>query len=289
MSWKTLHPELFNLVRLTPVRLATAVRKSLGMVDTATILRQQIPKGADQTVRMYRSISSRSVPFCSLLAQTGFIMTQHNYLYWNHWMHHDATTLPFIKNPKGSSRCISKKWTTYFKMPNLFRLAFLQGSLCYSWSISRNEPSHDKTNKVAYAPSVDSDQPGHPPSLIIVFAVRLKKALVLSYPLSAQRRLWSDWADAQADQSFRWAHMPLCRFCHDVAQIQSVIMMLPDELWKFTLPLNRKLGWSCICIRKLITSRWGKMHLTLQKKDISIGMHQSFVTPAPVGPGIAGT
>ena len=56
------------------------------------------------------------------------------------------------------------------------------------------------------APSEDSDQPGHPPSLIRVFAVRMKKPWVLSYPLSAQRRLWSDWADAQADLSFRWAH-----------------------------------------------------------------------------------
>ena len=56
------------------------------------------------------------------------------------------------------------------------------------------------------APSEDSDQPGHPPSLIRVFAVRMKKAWVLSYPMSAQRRLWSDWADAQADLSLRWAH-----------------------------------------------------------------------------------
>ena len=56
------------------------------------------------------------------------------------------------------------------------------------------------------APSEDSDQPGHPPSLIRVFAVRMKKARVLSYPLSAQWRLWSDWADAQADLSLRWAH-----------------------------------------------------------------------------------
>ena len=44
------------------------------------------------------------------------------------------------------------------------------------------------------APSEDSDQPGHPPRLIRVFAVRMKKAWVLSYPLRAQRRLWSDWA-----------------------------------------------------------------------------------------------
>ena len=39
-----------------------------------------------------------------------------------------------------------------------------------------------------------------------VFVVRMKKAWVLSYPLSVQRRLWSDWADAQPDLSLRWAH-----------------------------------------------------------------------------------
>ena len=55
------------------------------------------------------------------------------------------------------------------------------------------------------APSNDSDQPMHPPSLFRVFAVRKKKACVLSYTLSAQRRLWSDWADAQADLSLCWA------------------------------------------------------------------------------------
>ena len=56
------------------------------------------------------------------------------------------------------------------------------------------------------APSEDTDQPGHPPSLNRVFAVRMKKAWVLSYPLSARRRLWSDLADTQADLSLRWAH-----------------------------------------------------------------------------------
>ena len=34
------------------------------------------------------------------------------------------------------------------------------------------EPPLDKTNKMACAPSEDSDQPGHLPSLIRVFAVR---------------------------------------------------------------------------------------------------------------------
>ena len=70
-----------------------------------------------------------------------------------------------------------------------------------NFSVSINEPPHDKTNKVACAPSEDSDQPGHPPSLIRVFAVHMKKHWALSYLLIAQRRLWSDWADAQADLS----------------------------------------------------------------------------------------
>ena len=56
------------------------------------------------------------------------------------------------------------------------------------------------------APSEDLDQPGHPPSLIRAFAVRMKKAWVRSYPLSRQWRLWSVWAEAQADLSLCWAH-----------------------------------------------------------------------------------
>ena len=46
----------------------------------------------------------------------------------------------------------------------------------------------------------------HSPSLIRVFVDHIKKAWVLSYPLSAQRRHLSDWADAQADPSLHWPH-----------------------------------------------------------------------------------
>ena len=73
------------------------------------------------------------------------------------------------------------------------------------------ELRHDKTNSDR-PPSEDSNQPGHPPSLTRVFAVRMKKAWVLSYPLSAKRRLWSDLADAQADLSLRWAHSHFVSF-----------------------------------------------------------------------------
>ena len=67
----------------------------------------------------------------------------------------------------------------------------------WSGSNMKTEPRHEKNNKMICAPSEDSDQPGHLPSLIRVCAVRLKQNWVLSYPMSAQRRLsgcpgWSE-------------------------------------------------------------------------------------------------
>ena len=44
-----------------------------------------------------------------------------------------------------------------------------------------------------------------------VFAVHMKKAWILSYPLRTQPRLWSDWADA--------GHTSFCRFCHAAAHL----------------------------------------------------------------------
>ena len=67
------------------------------------------------------------------------------------------------------------------------------------------QPRHDKTNKMNVRPAKTQISQGICP-VWSVFAVRMKKAWVLSYPLSAQRRLWSDQADAQADLSLRWAH-----------------------------------------------------------------------------------
>ena len=92
------------------------------------------------------------------------------------------------------------------KTPNtttLFRIAWWSSAVkeLSSWLSACAviyEPAHDKTNKMIYGPSEDSDQPGHPPGLIRVFAVHIKKPWILSYILGAQRRLWLDWADAQA-------------------------------------------------------------------------------------------
>ena len=50
-----------------------------------------------------------------------------------------------------------------------------------------------------------------------VFAVHMKKHWALNYLLIAQWRFWSDWADAQADLSLRWAH--ICWFCRAAAHM----------------------------------------------------------------------
>ena len=70
------------------------------------------------------------------------------------------------------------------------------------------------------APSEDSDQPGRPPSLIRVLAVRMKKVWVLSYPLSAERRLWSDWTDGWSEA---WlGAQSLCWFCHVAVHLRKI-------------------------------------------------------------------
>ena len=49
------------------------------------------------------------------------------------------------------------------------------------------EPPHDKTNKMTFVPSEDSDQPWHPPSLIRVFAVCSMGSLGPNFASGGQR------------------------------------------------------------------------------------------------------
>ena len=80
------------------------------------------------------------------------------------------------------------------------------------------------------APSEDSDQPGHPPSLIRVFPVRLMGSLAFFMRTAKTLirlggcSLWSDWADAQADLSLRWAHSHLVGF------------VMSRLIWRFVHP-----------------------------------------------------
>ena len=112
-------------------------------------------------------------------------------------------------------------------------------------------PPHDKTNKMTCAPSEDSDQPGHPPSLVRVFAVRMKKHWALTYPLSAQWRLWSDWMDAQADLSLHWAHMSFCCFCRAAAHVSFVLSStVITSLWEERI--GRCAGRLLVCPRSVV-------------------------------------
>ena len=110
------------------------------------------------------------------------------------------------------------------------QFCFLQ--LCCIWAATwQNQQSE-------CAPSEDSDQLGHPPSLIRVFAIRMKKPWVLSYPMSAQRRLWSDWADAQADLSLPWGQS------HFVSFVMSWLILLFTVL---LAPFQFCLIFLCFC------------------------------------------
>ena len=88
---------------------------------------------------------------------------------------------------------------------------------------------------MACAPSEDSDQPGHPPNLIRVFAVHMKKAWILSYPVRAQRRLLSDWAYAQADLSSLGAQVILVGLSwgdsNALLHFDRVILCLSTAIW----------------------------------------------------------
>ena len=97
-----------------------------------------------------------------------------------------------------------------------------------------NEPHHDKTNKMTCAPSEASDQPGHPPRLIRVFAVRSVVSQGSKVSSCGQRRLWSVCADAQADLSHCWAH-------------RSVLLRKQDHKWKQIMYLNSELAGFSAC------------------------------------------
>ena len=70
-----------------------------------------------------------------------------------------------------------------------------------SYQVNIYEPGHSISYKIACTISEDSDQPAYPRSLIRVVSVDMK---TLGLDIDA---------DAQADLSFRWAHMRYCRKC----------------------------------------------------------------------------
>ena len=108
---------------------------------------------------------------------------------------------------------------TRFLMPRLICLLF--------WCIDELEVLHAdqitwaatwQNQQSGCAPSEDSDLPVHPPGLIRVFAVRMKKAWVLSYPLSTAKTLIRLGGCPGWSESSVGAHS-FCLVCHVVAHL----------------------------------------------------------------------
>ena len=133
-------------------------------------------------------------------------------------------------------------------------------------------PLHDKTNKMTCAPSEDSDQPVHLPSLMRIFAVRMKKHGPLNYLLSAQWRLWSEWANAQGwSASSLGAHVILLVLSCGGSYVL-VAFLSEQSDWgikphKFRIQLSRALRKHVLC------------HMRTTKVQISLRIHAIWSAP----------
>ena len=88
-----------------------------------------------------------------------------------------------------------------FYVPSTVFQSFRDDTL--EWSVACicvwNDPSHDKTSKMACVPSKDSDQPGHPPSQSL--RCLHEESLGAELPIEGTAKTL-----AQSDLSLRWAH-----------------------------------------------------------------------------------
>ena len=82
------------------------------------------------------------------------------------------------------------------------------------------ESPHDKTNNVAVRPAKNQNQTGY---LVCAQWVAKYLSFIHSDSKASDQTVGGD---AQADLSLRWAHMPLCWFCHEVAH-----SLNPSPIW----------------------------------------------------------
>ena len=122
-----------------------------------------------------KSWQCRRICLCSCL--------EWKYLYSHRWSLNSGLVAESIGNLKGRMRLMHanycnmpidfhEKWTILKWKTKRLKRPLKQ---LISLISSSNETPHDKTNKMSCTPSEDSDQPGHPPNLIRVFAVHMKK------------------------------------------------------------------------------------------------------------------
>ena len=106
----------------------------------------------------------------------------------------------------------------------------------------KNEPHHDKTNKMTVRPAKTQISLGIRPvwsesSLCAQWVANDPSFLHADSEdwsdwtdAQANLSLRSDWSDAQANLSLRWAHMPFRWFCHEAAQMHVYMCELGTRL-----------------------------------------------------------
>ena len=102
------------------------------------------------------------------------------------------------------------------------------------------EPPHDKTNNVAVRLAKTQISLGIRPvwSQSSLCAQWVAKDSYFKLPSCGQRRLWSDWADAQADLSLRWAHSHFVGFVTMRLILSFIAVHSGEQLWPMGLKLS---------------------------------------------------
>ena len=112
----------------------------------------------------------------------------------------DASVRKWVRCKIYHENTIQDNWNSIMYMYKYYHLTYC--TLCGSNFINKAtealiyEPAHDKTIKLTCMPSEDSDQPGHPPSLIKVFAVLSMGGQGPNASSCGQWRLWSGWSES---------------------------------------------------------------------------------------------
>ena len=133
----------------------------------------------------------------------------------------------YLKDKEGMANCLSRAWSIVWSGSTLFAKTFLYQKLLTIIVVHINfEPPHDKTNKMACAPSKDSDQPGHSPCLISLCS-RHEKTWVLSHLFEHTAKTLIRLGGCPRWYESLLGTQSFCWFCHEVAHTINLFPQLP--------------------------------------------------------------
>ena len=135
------------------------------------------------------------------------------------------------------------RWTHSLQRTSLSSLEVVAslGKWATTWQNQQNE----------CAPSEDSDQPGHPPNLIRVLTVCMKKHWVLSYQLSTVvfHNFWKESCKASLESPVENRHWRNQNFIvHKIIVNIDRKIMIIESIYKtlFSLCVLKQILWRCL-------------------------------------------